>query len=258
MPENRRILAHLGCHKTGTTSFQLWASDSRVALRKEANVAAYSWAEGTNAWDIALACTRLNRTHAGVHPYWCLREWRAEVRARVRAFVASTDHDVLVSAEGLSLLRYSDEVEQFAEFFDPLPIRAAVCLRDPASWLHSYSSQLARMGERPSSYYSSHAYLERDTWLTDWEHMMSVWRGVLGQDAVTSYSYEQSVQRHGSTIPATLHALGVSSASLPPWAGYVENRSAGSIRPRLRQRLARRTTRALGSLATTVERRYGI
>src|SRR5260221_8731420 len=93
-------------------------------------------------------------------PESCLDEWREEMTLHIGNQVACDAASLLVSAESLSLLRYEDEVQTLAHLLAPRELRVAVCLRDPATFLESYRRELQHIGQSPSNYPSSHAYLE--------------------------------------------------------------------------------------------------
>jgi hypothetical protein len=218
-------LVHIGTHKTGTTAFQQWAQAHQAQLLGMRNVKYYEGLFGPSHFELALLCMRGNRTMSMQTriPDSRLDEWRREVSAHVAEQVAHDAPALLISAEALSYLRYEDEVRALQELLLPREMRMAVCLRDEADFLASYREAIRRWGESPSRYRSSHKYVEPDTWLVQWDDMLGVWRGVLGEESVVTFSYEESMSRRGSTIPSVLEALGIDSRRLPPWDGFTAN-----------------------------------
>ena len=227
----------MGTHKTGTTAFQQWADRHRDALLERSGVGVYESLYGLSHYEITLLCLRPNRTmrQRWRVPESVLDEWRDSVRDHIASQVARPTDRLLISAESLSLLRYEDEVAALKDLLGPRTIRATVCLRDPESFLVSYRSEMARKNISPSRFRTSHEYVEPDTWLIDWDGMLSVWRQVLGAENVTSFSYEQALAEHGSSIPgcsppcrSTTLPCRHGRGSPPTGAPTTSGRSAGS------------------------------
>lgn len=220
-------LVHIGTHKTGTTSFQHWAHENHIALL-ERGIRVFQGRYDVTDVALPLLCTRSNRS---IPPQRFiidsrLDEWRADMTNYVTAQVDHPAHDLLISAEDLSLLRFPDEVEKLVDLLAPRAVRVAVCLRDPDDFLRSYRAEMDRLGEPASKYPSSHTYYGADTWLTQWDDMLATWRSVLGDANVRTVSYEGAMTEHGSTIPGVLDALGVSPLDVPSWEAYRTNVTA--------------------------------
>jgi hypothetical protein len=218
-------LVHIGTHKTGTTAFQLWSARHRDALRERCGVELYEGLYGPSHFEIALLCLRENRT---MQQRWrvpdaALDEWKDEVRAHVARQVAQPASRLLISAEGLSLLRYDDEVAALRDLLGPRQIKVAVCFREASSFLESYRHEMTRRGITPSRYRSSHNYVEPDTWLVQWDEMLAVWRRVLGEEAVVSFGYEDVMAEYRSSIPGVLAAFSIDETVLPSWVGVTAN-----------------------------------
>ena len=236
-------LVHIGTHKTGTTAFQQWAARHRDALLEQRDVALYDGLYGPSHLEIPLLCLRDDRTMTGRRVVLdsVLGEWKDEVRRHVTEQVARPSSRLLISSESLSLLRYEDEVAALRDLLHPREIRVAVCLRDPTDFLESYRCEMAKKGITPSRFRASHHYVEPDTWLVEWDQMLSVWRRVLGEDRVVSFGYEDVMDRYRSSIPGVLAALSIEDTDLPTWVGVVAN-----TRSRPQPALARRVAQRLG------------
>jgi hypothetical protein len=219
---NRTALVHIGTHKTGTTSFQAWARDNAAALLERRDVAVYRGYAKANPFEFALLSMRPNRSmwHKRARPEWCLDEWQDDIRRQMREQVDQPAQHLLVSSEALCLLRHDDELERLRDLLAPRTVRVVVCLREPASFLASHRHTIARRGETPSTYRDLYTYVEPDSWLVDYESLLGVYRRVFGDDQVVSFSYEEAMAQHGSTIPGVLEGLGVDPAGLPAWETY--------------------------------------
>jgi hypothetical protein len=218
-------LVHIGLHKTGTTSFQQWAVHHASTLQTTLGIRPYQEMFNWQPYELSLLALRPGRTSSAMllQPEWPLDGWRRQVADHCRLEVAADDSALLISSEGLSLLRYEDEVETLRDLLAPRQIRVAVCMRQRDAWLRSYRSQLLRHGESASEFRESHAYLGPDTWLVEWDDMLRVWRKVLGHDNVVAFSYEDTIARYGSSIPGVLAALGIPPDRAPSWEGFVAN-----------------------------------
>lgn len=221
-------LVHIGTHKTGTTAFQEWADRHQDALLARSGIALYDGLYGPSHYELTLLCLRPNRTmrQRWRVPESVLDEWRDSVRDHIAGQVALPADKLLISAESLSFLRYEDEVAILRDLLTPRAIQVAVCLRDPTAFLESYRYEMERRDIPPSRFAASHNYVEPDTWLTDWDGMLSVWRDVLGEDRVTVFSYEEQMARHRSSIPGVLEALSIDDTDLPSWTGVTANTRA--------------------------------
>ncbi len=221
-------LLHIGLHKTGTTAFQQWASHNADTLRSANGIRYYDGMFGSYHYELGLLAVEPGRTITGMslQPEWPLTEWQENATRHVRAQAAPDDTTLLISSECLSLLRDEREVRRVQELLAPRQLRVAVCLRSPEFWLESYRQQHVRH-HYLSQFRSSHVYVGPDTWLTDWDQMLRVWRNVLGDENVVTCDYDDSVARYGSSIPAVLTALGIDPDEVPPWQGFVANVTPG-------------------------------
>jgi len=245
LPENRvsPAFVHIGTHKTGTTSFQQWASKNRIELANATGLEYYEGLFAPSHYEIPMLCMRSNRNMPmrAKWPDWCLDEWQQSAKMHVRNEVERHEGPLLVSSEALSYIRHPDEVERLIDLLRPREITVIVVLREPASFLLSYRKTLTRSGFNFSSYRESFAYVEDDSWLVDYDSLLAVYRKVLGSDRVMSVQYEPALERYGSIIPALLGAIGFSPSEIPPWRDFPHYEitprtpKRGSARKRLRR-----------------------
>lgn len=223
-------LVHIGTHRTGTTAFQQWTERHRGALLGLRGVKVYEGRYLASHVEFALLCIRRNRTMRQQRRVseWCLDEWREETIEHISRQVADPTKELLISAEALSLLRYEDEVSALGDLLSPRRLKVAVCLRDKQSFLDSYRREMWMKNVAPSRYRASHDYVEADTWLVQWEEMLSLWRRILGDENVVDFSYEEAMVQYDSTIPAVLGALSIDPIGLPSWEGLTINASSRS------------------------------
>lgn len=245
------ISLHIGVHKTGSTSLQWFLGAHREPLSK----AGFRFPEGlvkpNNHVEIYLACLRDGRDSMALLSARREQYLNAAERARneVLDWVAQA-HDrgesLILSTEGLSLLRFPDELIRLHRMLGDgrVPVRVVCVLRNPADYLASYRAQIeSGRGRRPSSDPASALYVEPDSWLADFPAMLSVWRAQFGSRAVTLVDYDAEVAANGDVLPATLRALGIPAQMVPePGAAPMQNvtRTGGLLSRLLGRRGGRR------------------
>jgi hypothetical protein len=243
----RRAIVHVGTHKTGTTSFQAWARRYRTELAARTAIHYYDGRFSRNHYELALLCLRRGLIPvSGMEAAWCLGEGQADVRAHIRRQVERPVQSLLCSTENLSYVREPDEVDRLVELLRPREVSVVVVLRDPAEFLRSVRAELGRHGLQPSADPDSITYVEPDSWLLRYDDLLGAYRAVLGPERVTAISYEESVQRDGSIIPAILRACGADTAGLPSWEGLWQHRSRGNKTERERTKQWWREQRRTG------------
>jgi hypothetical protein len=232
-----RAVVHIGLHKTGSTSFQMWADTNREALQAASGLRYYRGRHGSNHLELANVVMRLDRNmpYRAKHADWNLPSFQSELRSHIAEQLAGDD-DVLISSEALGLLRHEEEVEGLIELLAPRSVEFVVVLREPSAYLASYRREIARKGHGRSTHPESFAYTEDDSWLVDYDRRLEVFP----EPAVLHY--EALVAEWGSVIPAIMEAVGVDPGSLPDWRGVWANDRPGLARKigrRLRHPLAR-------------------
>lgn len=243
-----RVVLHVGTHRTGTTSIQGFLRDQNDGLLAEASCHYPSgFLLPIVHTELPLLTIRPGRTWPARlrFPETQRRSWSTAAHAHVREQVCASEHDQLVYLhEDLSYLRFDDEFDRLCELFTGCSVTVVVFLRDRASFLRSYRSQLAGTGFEPSDDPASFAYLEADSWLLDYDALVDGYRQRFGGSNVKVLDYELTMQRDGSVIPAFAELLGIPRSSLPPLDHYRLNRTGSHIRlsddqlGAIRQRLA--------------------
>ncbi len=223
----RSLRLHIGAHKTGSKSlqhvlrtrsqdldslgFRLFNSAIRIG---ESRVA------GEDGWahEIPLAIIRSSLDYP-------LRD-SARVRGQTdrKHFIAHCSQEfqrddpiLIASHENLSFARFEWELLPLAKMLDSAQRACTVVLvlRDPASWLPSWESQLARMGRAAGSRdRNSIEFNGPQSWLFDWENLVKIYRNVFGSESLIIVNYEDAVKRDSSTVPSVLDGLGVGRGNL--------------------------------------------
>lgn len=223
----RAAVVHIGTHKTGTTSFQVWAERNRAYLEEHLGLKYYRGLFESNHYELPLLCIDRSRSMSmrAKIPDWCLDAWQARVREHVAGEVEQDARRLLISCEDFSYARTADEVEALRDLLAPRELSVIVTLREPKAFLRSYANELRTQGFALSSIQGSFAYVEQDSWLVDYDRMLSMYQSVLGTDHVYVINYEAAMQGDGSTIPSVMAGCGVRAAELPDWEQFRFNAS---------------------------------
>jgi hypothetical protein len=224
---SKRVVLHIGTHKTGTTSIQRFLRDHGDLLRD----AGVSFPPGAlhdaNHVELHMLAMRPGRDTPArrAHPDATGPAWEASARVAIRAAIADAEcRTVVLSSEGLWYLRHDDELARLREVLGDHDVEVVVFVREPAAFLASYERTLHELGIPPSDDPGSTAYVGPDSWLVDVEANLSRWRAAFGAEHVTVLDYEACVRADGSVIPAFLARLGVDRLALPDLSGYYVNR----------------------------------
>ena len=225
------VYLHIGVHKTGTTSVQAY-------LRDHAR-----WLLGQRVFIPALPATMGEQNHFGLSVYgldddrlspmkrrllespgFDLSEYRNQVAREVnKALQSRAAARIVFTNEGLSLLRTNSELDRLAGLFNGLAVHVIVYTRDPAEYLSSYKAQLRGSGDPVSDDPASPFYVAEDSWLADWDALVSIYRQRF--DSISVLNYDEIMQRDGDVIPSFLDQLNCGRPGRPPSGDYRYNAS---------------------------------
>lgn len=207
-----RVVLHIGTHKTGSTSLQYFLDRERDKL-----------------WDCGIAYFQgrhIRDNHVELHAA-AMRpdrpspfkldtglvvdaDYVASVRRALRDFVdAAGDRLCVFSAEGMSYLRYMDEVSTLKSFFPDADIDILVYLRERESYRRSHQSQFDRRVAAGRLIDPSFADLGPGSWLLDYEARLRPFKTVFGEAHVHVVDFDAARVSDGSVIPSCLRFLGV-------------------------------------------------
>jgi len=223
----RHVVLHIGTHKTGSTSLQEFLRDQADGLLRAAGIDfPVGMLRPSNHVELHMLAMRPERESPArrAHPAAAGHKWAARARREVRAILARADgHTIVCSAEGLWYLRFDDEMERLRELLRGYSVTVVVFLREASSFLASYASTLAVLGFDRSGDPGSIAYVERDSWLVDYDANLDLWRRAFGTDHVTALDYDACVRADGSVIPAFCDLLAFDRTTLPDLSRYFLN-----------------------------------
>jgi hypothetical protein len=254
-----RLFVHIGTHKTGTTSFQHWLLRHEEELLAGFGLGVYHGAFPNNR-EVGLACASTDRSlpTRGI-PQWVDPEWRKHV-AELVADQLERDEDLVLSCEALSFLRTSVEVERLARMLTSRDVFILVALRNRTDFLRSWSEHLQRDRYKLSRDPRSFAYVEPDSWLADYEVLLSAYGAVFSNERVRTIDYDVAIAQDGSVIPALMREVVGPDASIPEWRGARKNvgeqveRSRQEARESMATRFARFARQPIATTRRVVNR----
>lgn len=221
------VILHIGFHKTGTTSIQVWMRDHEAVLAEHGIRFPRGWLDLNVHFELPICLLRQDRMMSGRRrgEEWRDPNWRAHVLHQVAADLeAHRDEVTVLSAEDLCLFRYDDEIRPLRELVGDAEVIAY--LRSSKPFRASLAAHLCKPGgpglsDDPDAY----NYLRDDSWRVDYETLLDGWQKHFTH--VWTPSYEHRVARDGSVIPSFLARLGVPAT--PDVAWYRMNRRGDPV-----------------------------
>lgn len=204
-------IVHIGLHKTGTTSIQNFLQKKRNHLKELGLFFYHGLHIDQNHVELHAATMRSDRTSTFRMKSGLVFDdvYLKSTTERVNTFLSEIGNGTAVfSAEGLSLLRYVDEVEKLAAILSD-DVRIIVYLRDPVDYLRSHSNQLSKAGLTNITKKDSHAYMGSDSWMIDYELRLRAFRTTFGHQNVHVIDYDEACSLDGNVIPSFLRVLNI-------------------------------------------------
>jgi hypothetical protein len=248
-----RAIVHIGVAKTGTTTFQTWATQNREGIRRATGLRYYRSVfpdriPAVAQFEFEILCMRPDRECFARN--WISTASLVDLPDRVRRNLAQEldGEDLFISDEGLAQLRYPDEVERLQQLLVGYDLEFIAVRRDRADFLRSYRQWMANLSIEPSTDPDSPCYVEPDSWLADFDAIESIFPDLRWVE------YEAAMQTYGSIIPALCEEMGLDLDALPNWRIPKQNASRGPRarankmrrRPNRRKRQFRHRMRQLG------------
>lgn len=228
MSKKSTCIVHIGLHKTGTTSIQHFLRENRNRLQGLGFYFYHGIHIDQNHVELHAATMRPDRTSTFRMKSGLVFDdsYLKATCKRVNAFLNQIENGTAVfSAEGLSLLRYVDEVEKLASIM-PADIKIVAYLRNPEDYLRSHANQLSKVGITGITDKTSHAYMASDTWMIDYEQRLEAYRTTFGQDNVIVVDYDDACARDSNVIPSFLRLLNLEKEFAEnDWQGIRRNQS---------------------------------
>jgi hypothetical protein len=215
------VIVHVGTHKTGSTAFQQYVDRWRGRILEDYSILVH---EGMFLPSHLELPALVIRGELATPDRTLVNDLYPASPSRMRDAIRRTvEHDVATvafTAEGLSFMRTTDEVERLRRLLAPRRIRTVVSLRRPEDYLRSFRETHTRWWSPASSDPASVAYWEPGSWLADYNALLCA-LGMLGE--VTVIDYDEEMCRHGSVVPALAAAFGMARDQLYPGWERLEN-----------------------------------
>lgn len=227
----KEAIVHIGLHKTGTTSIQQFVQDNIIGFRGEGLDFYQGMVFPQNHVELHAATMRPERQSGYKNRSGLVVDdsYIKFVKERVAKFISETKSPrVLFSNEGLSLLRYPDEMKRLQDLLAVDNVKIIVYLRRPGDFLKSYAQQLIKVpGTLPAVInQDSFAYTEPDSWLVDFTQRVGAFKEAYGDKNVVLIDYDKELMRFGNVIPSFLDAIAVKKHFKPQdWFRYQLNKS---------------------------------
>ena len=209
MIDKPSCILHIGLHKTGTTSIQHFLRAHRSRL-KELGLFFYQGLHvDQNHVELHAATMRADRSSTFRMTSGLVFDdaYFTRMATHVKLFLSQIGNGTAVfSAEGLSLLRYADEVEKLASILRG-DVSIIAYLRNPVDYLRSRSNQLSKVGVTGITDKASHAYMASDTWMIEYEQRLEAFRTTFGQENVHVVDYDNACALDGNIISSFLRQL---------------------------------------------------
>lgn len=135
------------------------------------------------------------------------------VTRRLQTYISKCPTEsMILSTEGLSLLRHDDEVNKLSKILGSNydNIKIIIFLRNSKDYLDSYRLQLKKIkGRKPSTDYWSALYVEDDTWLTNYQQLIKVYSDTFGPDNICIIDYDNDMALKSNILHSFLNAIGL-------------------------------------------------
>jgi len=227
----KHLVVHVGTHKTGTKSIQSFLDASQQSLRAR-NCRFYLGTQGVRTChgELGLAALRADRDSFARHRFPDARgaDYAAHVRQHVRGFLdRATERTVIFSNEDLCYLRFPDEVATLHDILGrEHRVSIVVFLRERRDFLRSYRQQVLSVpGRQLASDPRSAFYVEPDSWLADYDSLVTAYVREFSPMHVEAVDYDAAVGADGSVIPAFMRAIGLPDVLPGEPARYFIHRS---------------------------------
>jgi len=174
-------------------------------------------------------------------------DYRRQTQNNIRDFIRDSPcGTILLSSEGLSLLRYEDELASLSEMVagPDLQVSLLLYVRNKEDFLRSYREQILKVpGRKVSSDPDSSFYVEEDTWLADFDKLKERYSKFFGEANLTVIDYDEVLASDESVIPSFFRFLNIPICADYDMSKYRYNPGASkSVEPltylaRLKRRL---------------------
>jgi len=210
----KHIYLHIGTHKTGSTSIQTFLQKESKLLNEKGFDFYQGFHNKKNHIELFLSTMREGRDSfakekfdiENAENYFC------KTKNFVHQCINQSKYDkIIFSTEGLSLLRFTDELTKLKELLksEENKITIILYLRKESDFLDSYKKQIKKrtrsFSDNPSSVY----YVKDDTWLTDYSTLKKSYSDAFDEENLVIIDYDKETITNNNVLPSFLLALGI-------------------------------------------------
>jgi hypothetical protein len=213
----KQLIVHIGTLKTGSKSLQQFLLDHAGHLTRKGIALYRGEFREVNHTELHLAAMRYERdsfAKLGICKHLAIdADYTRKVAERVQSFIrACSEPRIIFTSEALCWLRHDDEIDRLRTILDigKNEPKVVLYLRNKEDFVRSYTAQICKVpGRKPSEDPSSVLYVQRDTWLTDYDSLVAAYQRGFGAENVVVIDYDAEMQSVGNVIPSFLKVLGL-------------------------------------------------
>ncbi|MBV7328055.1 hypothetical protein KFU94_07305 [Chloroflexi bacterium TSY] len=209
-----RTIIHIGQHKTGTSSIQHYMKQNKATLAKQglyvpdqvvgfkcpSHLALNVYALGKNRSSPMKDNLLVSKSRFF---FWFFeRRLKADIARHYRQAINEGCQEIIWTNEGLYLLNSEAEYTKLIQLFSKYSQEIVVvcCFREIDSYRKSYIRQLEKHGVGFSQDKDSYRYVDRDSWLFDYEGKKKLLSKVFDNLVVFSYDPDDMVGKFMSVL----------------------------------------------------------
>jgi hypothetical protein len=202
-----KILIHIGAHKTGTSSIQLFMHQNHQRLLNRGILYPHSGIRRYGHHALALSCKPSSRSgeKTGLG-------FDGELEPILREIEAASVEQCVLSSEAF-FVTDPEKIQRLASAFSGADIRILAFVRRPDTMFMSiYTNRLKKLKKKADlAKLSYHQYLERPDRLSrdlEFETQIDIWAGVFGRQNIDLRRVEE-----GDSVDAMMSAIGIDPES---------------------------------------------
>ena len=234
----KKVILHIGLHKTGTTSFQNFILNNEEFFLKR-GIHPYKPIYRNNSYtanEIGLSVLRPGVIDDLFKGPWNINmdcfdkaTWRDQIRAKINEIFSNSEHEILlISGEFISFIRTQNEIDELKKLFPPfIETHVVMVKRKKSDWWKSYCSEVAKWKDKipgpVDSSRNSHAYLDPNGWLMDFETVEYLFQKNF--DSFSTLEYDRN-----GMVGSLLCEIGISDGVIDePWYNSKVTSSVSSV-----------------------------
>lgn len=227
----KNIYLHIGTSKTGSTSIQHFLRDHIDTLRQSGFDLYNGMYDSSNHIELFLATMNYDRDSFAKTTFKVdtNREYTKQITRRLNRYIGESDFEnIIFTTEGLFRLRYSGEILRLKKILNSNfnNIKIILYLRDKKDFLESYKKQILKVdGRNFSTDPKSSLYVEDDTWMLDYEKLISLYKKGFGEDRIQVIDYDVEVGQRSTVLPSFLDAINIPAEKFSDISDYFLNKT---------------------------------